>query len=43
MSLTPVLETQRLLLRPLRQEDVPAIQRRFPRWEVVRYLAAHVP
>ena len=43
MPPTPVLETRRLILRPLRQEDVPAIQRRFPRWEVVRYLAAHVP
>jgi [ribosomal protein S5]-alanine N-acetyltransferase len=43
MPPTPVLETRRLTLRPLRQEDVPAIQRRFPRWEVVRYLAAHVP
>jgi len=40
---TPVLETRRLVLRPLRQEDVPAIQRRFPQWEVVRYLAARVP
>ena len=40
---TPVLETGRLVLRPLRLDDAPAIQRRFPRWEVVRYLAAHVP
>jgi ribosomal-protein-alanine N-acetyltransferase len=37
---TPLLETRRLTLRPLSQQDVPAIQRRFPRWEVVRYLAA---
>jgi RimJ/RimL family protein N-acetyltransferase len=43
MPPTPVLETDRLVLRPLRQEDVPAIQRRFPQWEVVRYLAARVP
>ena len=40
MPPTPVLETRRLILRPLRQEDAPAIQRRFPRWEVVRYLAS---
>jgi RimJ/RimL family protein N-acetyltransferase len=40
---TPVLETDRLVLRALRQDDVPAIQRRFPQWEVVRYLAARVP
>lgn len=40
---TPVLETDRLVLRPLRPEDVPAIERRFPRWEIVRYLAARLP
>lgn len=40
---TPVLETERLILRPLRQEDVPAIQRIFPQWEVVRYLHDTVP
>jgi ribosomal-protein-alanine N-acetyltransferase len=43
MPPTPVLETDRLVLCPLRQEDVPAIERRFPQWEVVRYLAARVP
>jgi [ribosomal protein S5]-alanine N-acetyltransferase len=41
---TPVLESARLVLRPLRLEDAPAIQRRFPQWEVVRHLSAeHVP
>lgn len=40
---TPQLETPRLILRPLGPQDVPAIQRRFPKWEVVRYLAARVP
>ena len=40
---TPVLETRRLVVRPLRQDDVPAIQRRFPQWQVVRYLAARMP
>lgn len=40
---TPVLETERLVLRPLRQDDAPVIQRRFPRWEVVRHLSAVVP
>jgi [ribosomal protein S5]-alanine N-acetyltransferase len=40
---TPVLETGRLILRPIRQEDAPALQRRFPRWEVVRYLYTQVP
>ena len=40
---TPLLETRRLTLRPLSRQDVPAIQRRFPQWEVVRYLTARVP
>jgi RimJ/RimL family protein N-acetyltransferase len=40
---TPVLATPRLVLRPLRHDDAPVIQRRFPRWEIVRYLAARVP
>jgi [ribosomal protein S5]-alanine N-acetyltransferase len=37
------LETPRLLLRPLQLEDADAIQRIFPHWEVVRYLADKVP
>jgi [ribosomal protein S5]-alanine N-acetyltransferase len=40
---TPVLETERLVLRPLRLADVPATQRHFPRWEIVRWLNAIVP
>jgi RimJ/RimL family protein N-acetyltransferase len=40
---TPVLHTARLTLRPLRLKDTPTIQRRFPRWEIVRDLAAVVP
>ena len=43
MPATPVLETERLILRPPRESDVPAMQRRFPRWEIVRYLHAEVP
>lgn len=39
----PDLETQRLLLKPLRLEDAPAIQQLFPRWEIVRFLDARVP
>ena len=35
---TPTLKGARLVLRPLRAEDAPAIQRRFPRWEIVRFL-----
>ncbi|MBW8813247.1 MAG: GNAT family N-acetyltransferase [Caulobacterales bacterium] len=40
---TPILETARLILRPLEARDVPATQRIFPRWEVVRYLLDRVP
>jgi [ribosomal protein S5]-alanine N-acetyltransferase len=40
---TPVLHTARLTLRPLRVEDTETIQRRLPRWEIVRDLAAVVP
>ena len=43
MPPTPVLETLRLVLRPVRSKDAPAIQRRFPRWEIVRWLDAKIP
>jgi ribosomal-protein-alanine N-acetyltransferase len=40
----PLLHGARLTLRPIRAEDVPAIQRRFPQWEVVKYLTgANIP
>jgi RimJ/RimL family protein N-acetyltransferase len=41
--MTPALETPRLLLRPLEIADAEQIQLLFPRWEIVRYLAAQVP
>ncbi|MGL5599960.1 MAG: GNAT family N-acetyltransferase [Silvania sp.] len=40
---TPALETERLLLKPLSSDDAVHIQRTFPRWEIVRYLIASVP
>ena len=43
MPPTPVLHTPRLILRPVRSKDAPVIQRRFPRWDVVRWLDAKVP
>lgn len=43
MPPTPVLQTPRLVLRPLRTKDAPVIQRRFPKWEVVRWLDATIP
>lgn len=41
--MTPVLETPRLILRPLALEDAEPIQQIFPRWEIVKYLNAVVP
>ena len=43
MPPTPVLHTPRLVLRPVRSKDAPVIQRRFPQWDVVRWLNAKVP
>ena len=40
---TPLLKTPRLTLRPLDESDTATIQRRFPRWEIVRHLAPRVP
>ena len=39
----PEGRTERLILRPLSLEDAPQIQRLFPKWQVVKYLAAKVP
>jgi len=40
---TPILETPRLLLRPLDLADAEQVQELFPHWEVVRLLASAVP
>jgi len=40
---TPVLETERLILRPMELRDAPAIQRAFNDWEVIRHLRADIP
>jgi ribosomal-protein-alanine N-acetyltransferase len=40
---TPVLTTERLVLRPLELRDAPAVQRWFPDPEVVKYLHAGLP
>ncbi len=37
------LETTRLELRPLELGDAEQTQRLFPKWEIVRFLANHVP
>lgn len=41
--MTPPLETERLLLRPLELSDAEQCQILFPHWEIVRYLNARVP
>ena len=40
---TPVLETARLVLRPIEMRDASAIQRLFPQWEVLKHLHAGLP
>lgn len=37
------LETERLWLKPLALSDAPAVQRRFPHWEIVKLLNGKVP
>lgn len=39
----PVLETPRLILRPLELADAEQTQQMFPHWEIVRYLNSVVP
>jgi [ribosomal protein S5]-alanine N-acetyltransferase len=41
--MVPTLETPRLFLRPLRQEDAEQAQKLFPQWEIVQYLNNRVP
>jgi [ribosomal protein S5]-alanine N-acetyltransferase len=42
-AIIPEGRTERLLLRQLALEDAPQIQRLFPQWSIVKYLAAKVP
>jgi ribosomal-protein-alanine N-acetyltransferase len=41
--MTPELETERLVLRPLQLADAEQTQRLFPQWEIVKFLIATVP
>ncbi len=41
--MTDALETERLILRPLRLEDAERTQQLFPHWEIVKFLNAIVP
>jgi [ribosomal protein S5]-alanine N-acetyltransferase len=42
-AMVPILETSRLILRPLELSDAPAVQEHFPHWQIVRYMNAKVP
>jgi len=41
--MTPVLETERLILRPARIADAPAVQKYFNNWNVIKNMGAQVP
>jgi RimJ/RimL family protein N-acetyltransferase len=43
VRVTPVLETERLWLRPLELSDAEQIQILFPHWDLVQFLAGRVP
>ncbi len=43
ITITPTLQTQRLILRPLALSDAPAIQRHFNNWNIIQHLASVVP
>jgi RimJ/RimL family protein N-acetyltransferase len=43
MSTIPTLETPRLMLRAITLDDAPAVQAKFPHWEIVQYIGAQVP
>jgi [ribosomal protein S5]-alanine N-acetyltransferase len=40
---TPIIQTSRLILRPLAPSDAPSIQRYFNNWNIIRNLASVVP
>lgn len=40
---TPVLETPRLILRPIALSDAPAIQKHFNNWNIISQLSTNVP
>jgi ribosomal-protein-alanine N-acetyltransferase len=42
-AITPILETSRLILRPLELADAEQSQVLFPQWEIVRYIRNAVP
>jgi ribosomal-protein-alanine N-acetyltransferase len=43
ITITPTLQTARLILRPLAMSDASAIQRHFNNWNIIQHLAQNVP
>lgn len=41
--MVPLIETPRLLLKPIGLHDAPQIQASFPQWEIVKFLNSKVP
>ncbi len=41
--MTPILETDRLILRPVTLDDAPALQKYFNNWNIIQFIGAHVP
>lgn len=40
---TPLLQTERLVLRPITMSDAPAVQKHFNNWNIIRNLSTVVP
>lgn len=40
---TPILETDRLILRPVTLSDAPAVQKYFNNWNIIQHLSLDVP
>ena len=40
---TPVLHTERLILRPIEASDVPTVQREFGRWAIIKHMTKKTP
>ena len=40
---TPVLHSERLTLRPVKESDIATVQQEFARWSIIQYLSMGVP
>lgn len=40
---TPILQTERLILRPVTLDDAPAVQKYFHDWDIIKYMDVKVP